>query len=91
MKKNFLKVMLTGMVIASAGPVSGQVLYKIEGNGLGSPSYIFGTHHVAPLSVAQQFGAMEPFNAATQIVGEIDMMQDQMALAMALQLALIHI
>lgn len=85
MGKNFLKAMLTGMVIVSAASASGQVLYKIEGNGLQSPSYVFGTHHVAPLTVAQQFGAIEPFNAATQIVGEIDMTQDQMALAMALQ------
>ena len=85
MKKNFLKVMLTAMVIVSASSASGQVLYKIEGNGLKDPSYIFGTHHVAPLAVAQQFGAVEPFNAATQIAGEIDLTQSPTALAMALQ------
>ncbi|MDE6695403.1 MAG: TraB/GumN family protein [Muribaculaceae bacterium] len=85
MNKNFFKVMLALTVIVSAGSASGQVLYKIEGNGLKSPSYVFGTHHVAPLSVAEQFGAIEPFNAATQIVGEIDMTQDQMALAITLQ------
>ncbi|MDE6342274.1 MAG: TraB/GumN family protein, partial [Muribaculaceae bacterium] len=73
------------MALALAGTASGQVLYKIEGNGLKAPSYIFGTHHVAPLSVAEQFGAIEPFNSATQVVGEIDMTQDQMALAMAMQ------
>lgn len=85
MGKNFLKVMLTGMAIVSAASASGQVLYKIEGNGLKFPSYVFGTHHVAPLAVAEQFGAIEPFSAASQVVGEIDMTQDQMALAMALQ------
>ena len=56
-----------------------------EGNGLKFPSYVFGTHHVAPLAVAEQFGAIEPFSAASQVDGEIDMTQDQMALAMALQ------
>ncbi len=85
MKKTFLKVMLTGMALATGASASGQVLYKIEGNGLKAPSYIFGTHHVAPLSVAEQFGAIEPFNAASQIVGEVDMTQDQMSLTMALQ------
>ena len=85
MGKNFLKVMLTGMAIVSAASALGQVLYKIEGNGLKFPSYVFGTHHVAPLAVAEQFGAIEPFSAASQVVGEIDMTQDQMALAMALQ------
>ena len=85
MRKTFQKVILTGMALALAGTASGQVLYKIEGNGLKAPSYIFGTHHVAPLSVAEQFGAIEPFNSATQVVGEIDMTQDQMALAMAMQ------
>lgn len=85
MKKNVIKSFLAGMALIFTGTASAQVLYKVEGNGLKEPSYIFGTHHVAPLSVAEQFGAMEPFNSATRIVGEIDMTQDQMALAMALQ------
>ena len=30
-----------------------QLLWKISGNGLTKPSYLFGTHHVAPLSVIE--------------------------------------
>lgn len=73
------------LVLATSLSSSAQILYKVEGNGLTSPSYVFGTHHLAPISVIDQFGATEPFSSATQIVGEIDMTIDQMALAQAMQ------
>ncbi len=64
---------------------SAQVLYKVEGNGLSTPSYIFGTHHIAPISVIESFGAKAPYEAATIVVGEIDMTQNPMNLAAAMQ------
>lgn len=72
--------------IAIAFSASSQVFYRVEGNGLESPSYIFGTHHLAPLSVIDEIpGCREALNSAKQIVGEIDMTVDQMALAMKMQ------
>lgn len=80
--KSLLTVAVTFAAVTSA---SAQVLYKVEGNGLAAPSYIFGTHHLAPISVIEEFGAATPFKEASQIVGEIDMTQDQMSMAMSMQ------
>lgn len=82
---NLFKTIAAALFIAVAVPASSQVLYKVEGNGLSSPSYVFGTHHLAPISVLDQFGAKAPYESASQVVGEIDMTQDQMALAQAMQ------
>ena len=79
------KTLVASLLLAVAIPSSAQVLYKVEGNGLTSPSFIFGTHHLAPVSVIEEFGATEPYKSATQVVGEIDMTMDQMALAQAMQ------
>lgn len=82
---NLFKTITAALFIAVAVPASSQVLYKVEGNGLSSPSYVFGTHHLAPISVLDQFGAKAPYESVSQVVGEIDMTQDQMALAQAMQ------
>lgn len=74
------------LLIAFALGCNAQIAYKIEGNGLKAPAVIFGTHHLAPLSTIDNVaGAKEAFENATQIVGEVDMTQDQMALAQTLQ------
>lgn len=80
-----LRHILAALLLLSVLPAMSQVLYKVEGNGLTSPSYIFGTHHLAPISMIETFGATEPFNEAQQIIGEIDMTQDPVALGMAMQ------
>lgn len=82
---NLLKSTLASLLFLGALPMSAQVLYKVEGNGLKEPSYIFGTHHLAPTSVIESFGASAPFNSATQVVGEIDMTQNPMEMQMAMQ------
>lgn len=82
---NFFKTITAALFVAIAVPASAQVLYKVEGNGLESPSYVFGTHHLAPISVIDQFGAKAPYERVTQVVGEIDMTQDQMVLMQAMQ------
>lgn len=66
-------------------PANSQLLYKVEGNGLSKPSYVFGTHHLAPLSVIEKFGVKAPFEGAEQIVGELDMTGDPMQLAQTVQ------
>lgn len=80
-----VKIVLYVLLLLVAAKARAQVLYKIEGNGLEVPSYIFGTNHVAPLSVIDDFGAAEVFDLCTRVVGEIDMTQGQMEIAAAMQ------
>lgn len=50
------------------------LLWKISGNGLTAPSYIFGTHHFIPLSFLDSIKGIEKaFDASEQIIGELDM------------------
>lgn len=82
---NIFKPILASLLLTVALAAPAQVLFKVEGNGLAAPSYIFGTHHLAPLSVIEEFGAAEPFKQAEQVIGEIDMTQDQMTMGLAMQ------
>ncbi len=76
-----LALLLTGLFSARA-----QVFYKIEGNGLEKPSYILGTHHLAPLSSLDSIASLqEAFSQTEQVVGEIDMTIDQMTLGLKMQ------
>lgn len=59
---------------------TGSLLWKITGNGLESPCYIFGTHHMAEVSFAQNYpGFSDALESAVQVIGEIDM--SEMAVA----------
>lgn len=87
MKKIFM------LVVAIAGISMGahaQLLWKISGKNLEKPSYVFGTHHVAPLSIVDSIPEMGTVISATeQVYGEIDMLSmqssmQQMAMAMML-------
>lgn len=63
-----------------------QIFYKINGNGLEKPSFIFGTHHLAPLSFLDSInGLQDALNQSDAIVGEIDLTLPQMELAMKMQ------
>ncbi len=59
------KTLLAVFVIAASFQASAQVLYKVEGNGLQAPSYVFGTHHLAPISVIEKFGAADPYKSTS--------------------------
>lgn len=83
--KRLKHILVALLLFLTTLQASSQVLYKVEGNGLTEPSYIFGTHHLAPLSMIETFGVTEPFNRSKQVIGEIDMTQDQMAMGMAMQ------
>ena len=49
-----------------------QLLWKVSGNGLGRPSYIFGTHHMAPSTMIDQVKGMdEAIQGCDIVVGEI--------------------
>ena len=55
-------------------PSQAQLLYKISGKGLSQPSYMFGTHHLASLSIKDSIkGLMPAFESVKQVIGEIDM------------------
>lgn len=50
------------------------LLWKISGNGLQKPSYLFGTHHLVPISFLDSVsGIWDAFDKTEQVVGEIDM------------------
>lgn len=88
MKKAFIVLAL----IASVLSCDAQLLWKISGNGLKSPSYLFGTHHVAPASMLDSIpGLRDALGRVDAVYGEIDMrgideqtsMQAMMKYAMA--------
>lgn len=70
MKKILFILTLYAISIAS----NAQLLWKISDNGLDTPSYIFGTHHVASLSICDSIkGFDNAFKEAKQLYGELDM------------------
>ena len=73
-----MKKILLLAVMLIAGLISttqAQILYRIAGKGLESPSYIVGTYHLAPSSFADSIPGMSKAIAETnQVCGELDMM-----------------
>ncbi len=66
---------------------TGALLWKISGNGLQSPSYILGTHHLYALDFFDKIpGARTALENSSQVVGEL-LMADQTELATRMQLA----
>ena len=52
-----------------------QILYRISGKGLESPSYIVGTYHLAPSSFVDSIpGIHQAIEQTNQVCGELDMM-----------------
>ena len=50
----------------------GQLLWKITGNGLKNPSYLFGTHHLIPIQFLDSVPGLYPaFNSAKMVVSEV--------------------
>ena len=62
-------------IIASFTYSQAQILYRISGKGLESPSYIVGTYHLAPSSFADSIpGMRQAVEQTNQVCGELDMM-----------------
>lgn len=58
---------------------SAQLLWKVEGNGAKGASYIFGTHHVAPLSLMDSIPQLtQAIQGAEVMYGEVEMPEDLM-------------
>jgi len=91
MKKFLLiPVLLFFVCVASAQTLAGKtgsLLWRISGNGLTTPSYIFGTHHAFPVSFLDSVaGVKQAFANCEQMVGEI-LMNDMAATAVEIQKA----
>lgn len=68
------RLILTLCICIVALTTDAQLLWKISGNGIKEPSYIFGTHHVAPNSITDSIkGFDKAFESTRQLYGEIDM------------------
>ena len=66
-----ISLILALVMIALAGQA--QLLWKVSGNGLGRPSYIFGTHHMAPASMIDQISGMDvAIDGCDIVVGEVE-------------------
>lgn len=64
-------IMLALVMIALAGHA--QLLWKVSGNGLGRPSYIFGTYHMAPSSMIDRIAGIDrAIEACDVVVGEVE-------------------
>jgi len=73
MKKIFL--IAAALIAGFACNTQAQILYRIFGKGLESPSYIVGTYHLAPSSFADSIPGMKTAIEGTQqVCGELDMM-----------------
>jgi len=55
-------------------PIQAQLLWKVSGNGLTKPSYLFGTHHLIEKSQIKDFDKILTLaGQADAVVGEMDM------------------
>lgn len=83
-----LSVFVTGAVSGQpSDKFTGSLLWRISGGGLTSPSYIFGTHHLASVDTFDGIaGARQALEGSSQVVGEI-VLADIMAIGMQMQLA----
>lgn len=77
LKKIFSALVALILILSCSGSSTGNnkaLLWKISGNGLEKPSYIFGTHHLVPLSFLDSIPDIhEAFESTEQTVGELDM------------------
>ncbi|MBD5318860.1 MAG: TraB/GumN family protein [Bacteroides sp.] len=73
------KLLLTlAVVLGTTLGCSAQLLWEISGNGLEKPSYLFGTHHIAPVSVLDSVpGFNKALASADKVYGEMVMSEAQ--------------
>lgn len=68
------KLILLLNILCIAFGASSQLLWKVTGNDLSKPSYIFGSHHMAPLSIKDSIAGFNTVLKETeQMYGEINM------------------
>ena len=77
--KSFIGAVLFICVAFSA---NAQLLWKVSGNGLNQPSYIIGTHHLAPFSIMDSIAGLQKAMKETQQDGELKMSEMQSPVTM---------
>lgn len=71
------KILILAAVALASLSANAQLLWKVSGNGAKADSYLFGTHHVAPLSLLDSIkGVMPALEGAEVMMGEVDMVSD---------------
>lgn len=59
-------------MLLNLSSLQAQLLWKVSGNGLKHPSYLFGTHHLIPVQFLDSVpGLFKAFNECDVVVGEI--------------------
>ena len=67
------KTLIILAFLAGAFSSNAQLLWKISGNGLQKPSYLFGTHHIADKTICDGInGFDEAYNSVERLYGEVD-------------------
>lgn len=87
--KRFITLLL---VVAATLGAQAQLLWKVSGNGLQQPSYLFGTYHLAPLGIKDSIAALpQAMQETQQVYGEVvmaDMMKPEFLAQMQQQMML---
>ena len=87
--KRFITLLL---VIATTLGAQAQLLWKVSGNGLDKPSYLFGTYHLASLGIKDSIAALPQVQQdVQQVYGEVimaDMMKPETLMKMQQQMML---
>ena len=87
--KRFITLLL---VVAATLGAQAQLLWKVSGNGLDKPSYLFGTYHLASLSIKDSIAALPQVQQdVQQVYGELvmaDMMKPETLMQMQQQMML---
>ena len=87
--KRFITLLL---VVAATLGAQAQLLWKVSGNGLDRPSYLFGTYHLASLGIKDSIAALPQVQQdVQQVYGEIimaDMMKPETLMQMQQQMML---
>ena len=80
------------LVVAATLGAQAQLLWKVSGNGLDKPSYLFGTYHLASLGIKDSIAALpQAQQDVQQVYGEIimaDMMKPETLMQMQQQMML---
>ncbi len=68
------KILIFALSAVAALSANAQILWKVTGNGAKEPSYLFGTHHVAPVTMLTEVeGTMPALESVQTVMGEVDM------------------
>lgn len=72
--KHTIRTLLLIVALLATSEADAQLLWKVTGNGLEKPSYVLGTHHLAPPSIVDDVkGLGDALASVGQAAGEIDM------------------